>query len=780
MDFPLSLGLGFIGDASAVDQNLSTLIGMQGVGAYSDEADSYRVRELAALALVLAHSQMTLEAAGAGVFPQGSIELLTAHERRHLVPNDAARTEEQRQVRLAALARALRGASAVDIEAAVALLGITANIASITRGNVVTDGATPDAVFQLAFDVSDKLGAVDRRAAVDILRRCLPVMQYGHMGHASPQEMIVVSDRAKWDGTEVMGDCALAVGTSVQNRYPSRLKNYGPLSRLTARDLNAIQAQMLVSACNKTANSIQCKAGGKLIAFARHVSAGATVALETGDHRYRLARVVMHLAASTSDMRPGQTLDTLLNGSTLQEKLWYTGDGSSGYDAVFSDGSVLGGLRATASQIEFTSSSASAHTICGFIELSEDVRSGGRAPELTTFADGATLAANVFKKTWWEAVRDSAGVHRANGSVDNWSAFPSTVCGGVSRQFVLAHSVKPVSGANVFVADTTQDWRDRLLFIEAASVGLETAAPVGFPGGPSDTAFVTYPSSSVRVAYTGTGVAQGNTSTLPYHMQLDGYLRIGARDSDGALLIEHISTGDPDEPYSAALVIVHATDRLGVRSAATTIANPVSASDTTLVQSETLNGIQDAGMLTQGRAVEPVPGETPVPVDVMPLGPCVRGSPRVPIAFSLARRDGRKDQPRFERRQPVAGRLRRIFAVTVSSGASVVIDDANDWRDRFAVVFVAESGADIRPGFPQDDYVSSGAAAQHRMATYLGSGRSSGAYSSGDYVALLGGSTLVMSARASDGALEVRNDTGSTRYVVGWIEAGFPLGPRSV
>jgi len=44
----------------------------------------------------------------------------------------------------------------------------------------------------------------------------------------------------------------------------------------------------------------------------------------------------------------------------------------------------------------------------------------------------------------------------------------------------------------------------------------------------------------------------------------------------------------------------------------------------------------------------------------------------------------------------------------------------------------------------------------------------------------LGGSTLVMSARASDGALEVRNDTGSTRYVVGWIEAGFPLGPRSV
>jgi hypothetical protein len=206
----------------------------------------------------------------------------------------------------------------------------------------------------------------------------------------------------------------------------------------------------------------------------------------------------------------------------------------------------------------------------------------------------------------------------------------------------------------------------------------------------------------------------------------------------------------------------------------------VSASDTTLVQSETLNGIQDAGMLTQGRAVEPVPGETPVPVNVMPLGPCVRGSPRVPIAFSLARRDGRKDQPRFERRQPVAGRLRRIFAVTVSSGASVVVDDANDWRDRFAVVFVAESGADIRPGFPQDDYVSSGAATQHHMATYFGSGRSSGAYASGDYVALLGGSSLVISARASDGALEVRNDTGSIRYLVGWIEAGFPLGPRSV
>lgn len=778
MDFPLSLGLGFIGDASAVDQNVSTLIGLQGVGAYSDEAGSYRVRELAAIALIFAHSQMALEAAGAGVFPQGSVELLAEHERRHLVPNDAARTEEQRQARLAALARALRGASAVDIEAAVALLGITANVSSITRGNVVTDGATPDAIFQLSFDVSNKLGPVERRAAVDILRRCLPVLQYGHMGHASPQEMIVVSDRARWDGDEVMGDCALAVGTSVQSRYPSRLKDYGPLSRLTARDLNAIQAQMLVSACNKVANSIESKAGGKLIAFARHVSAGATVAIETGDYRYRLARVVMHLSASTSDMRPGQTLDTLLNTSTLQEKLWYTGDGSSGYDAVFSDGGVLGGLRATASQIEFISASASAHTVCGFIELSEDVRSGGRVPEFTTFVDGATLVANSFKKAWTDSMIGSVGVHRANASVDNWSAHPPTTCGGVSRQFVLAHSVKPVSGANVFVADTTQDWRDRLLFIEAAAVGLPTAEPVGFPGGPSDTAFVTYPSSSVRVAYTGTGVAQGSTPALPYHVQLDGYLRIGARNTDGALLIEHISSGDPDEPYSAALVIVHATDRLGVRSTATAIPDAVAASDSDLVQSETLNALQDAGMLTQGRAVEPVPGETPVPVDVMPLGPCVRGTPRVPIAFSLSRRDGRRDQPRFERRQPVAGRLRRIFAVTVSSGASVVIDDANDWRDRFAVVFAAGSGADIRPGFPQDDYVSSGAATQHHVATYFGSGRASGAYSSG-YAARLGGDTLVMSARASDGALEVRNDTGSIRYLVGWIEAGFPLGPRS-
>lgn len=782
MDLPVELGLGDVADLPHTARLHSLLVRLQGEGGYPSDDASARVRELHAIAHVFALAEAALDAALAGVHPQESAELIDAHDRRMRAPNDAARTIEERQVRLVAIAAGRRCASGEDIVGALARLGVSATVHGVSRSEVVAEGGAPEGILQLAvvLDPADATPAA-RRAAYDLLRRATPVLQYGHRQHASPLEHIVTSVGPTWgDPDALLGRCALDAATSVtQTRAPSRRKPYGARSRLAARDLNALQEQMLVGACSHASNSLRhANAASRFLSFAVHLTAGATATIDTLDARFRLVRVAVLRGDDTTDRRPGQAGDLGLNASTYRDRLWYTGAGGATYqlDAVASS------LRfdAGAGGLTVTNLSASAFTVAGFLEVSGSVLvgAGDTTSRIIHFADGATLQANGLDAAWWTAMRDAVGIRRGNGGgITAWPGLTASTCGGVSRHIVLAHSIKPGSGATTFVMDTSVDWRRRLLFVQFAEAGQPAPDYVSWPGGPKDRVFSTYPTVCSAIGYTGIGVVPGSGTVASQHIVLEGGLVLAARSSDGALILEH-QAGLGDAQLSAIL-IVHATDDL---FAIAPISNPSAAVDGDPIVGEQLNGLQDAGMLTQGRAIEPTePHHVPVPVDAMPLGPAVRGQPRVPVSWMVSRRNGRRDaQAPFERRQPVAGRLRRVFAVEVGIASSVVIDSAHDWRDRMLVGWVAYADEDIRPEEAADSYIASGIISQTRLATYTGPGRPSGAASTGQYLLAVQGTDLVISARATDGALEVRNDTAETRWLVGWLEAGFPLGPRSV
>lgn len=780
MELPIELGLEEVGDVPHTARLLGQLERLQGEGGYADEPESARMRELHAVAHVLAHAQGALEGAEAGIHPHQAVELLPDHERARRVPNDAARTVEERQARLVAIGASRRGASASDMEAALARLGLTATVQSVTRSEADAEGAPADAVFQLAVTApADEQTPARRRAAVELLRRALPVLQYGHRHHASPDEMLVVDVGPTWDDpSAVLGTCALEAATgTTQTRAPSRLKGYSALSRLTARDLNALQRQMLLSACSATNDLRHANGQERFLAFAVHLPSASSATIDTMDARYRLGRVVMLYGTDATDRRPGQAGDTDLNGQDYVERLWYTGDGTSAYDLAVG---ATAHFAASSSSITITNDSGGTLTFVGFLEMSGDARygAGGIPPHtLTDFVDGVSLDAAGLSQSWWSAMLATVGLRRGSGGgITFWTGMTPTTCGGVSRQMVLAQTVQPGSGANTFVMDSSVDWRGRLLFVEFAVAGLPVSGYVGFPGGPSDILFSSFPTVCTVMGWTGDGVTPGSASALDYHIPLENGLRLAARDSDGALIVEHSSSWVGTDEQMSAILIVHGTDPLLDASA---VPNPTAAVDGNPIVAEQLNGLQDAGMLTQGRAIEPAPGETPVDVDAMPLGPAVRGNPRIPIAFSVSRRDGRRDQPRFERRQPVAGRLRRVFAVAILDATAYVLDDVEDWRDRFLVGWCAFSASDIRPEEAADDDIASGTASQTRLATYTGSGRPAGTIVSGQYHLAIFGGDLFLYARDTDGALMIRNDTGGTRYVVGWLEAGFPLGPRS-
>ena len=165
-----------------------------------------------------------------------------------------------------------------------------------------------------------------------------------------------------------------------------------------------------------------------------------------------------------------------------------------------------------------------------------------------------------------------------------------------------------------------------------------------------------------------------------------------------------------------------------------------------------------------------------LPTAAMPLGPVTRGHTHTPVQWREARRVGKLNDTLKPHRQPVAGKLRRYFACAVTDGSTVVLDAAQDWRDRLLHFCGARHTANIRPGAGNEGDINSGVATTRAGPFYTGFG--------GDTYRFLledgGGATkLRIYADASTGALSVVNNMGTTRYVVGMIEASFPLGPRS-
>lgn len=787
----IELGLQPTGGLSFAEELHETLLRLQGEGGYASDADSVRSKELLALASAMGAARGSLEVVGEGIFPQLTDALLDEHERGARLPNDAAREVSERQQRLVALRSLQSVPTGAAIVAALADLGVTAELRSLSPSQIAAEGSEREAIFQQALVLQLSGWTPQVRATAEyVLRRMLPAHAVGQLGHHRPDEMLITEIGAQWNGTNeasTIGRGALTATGGSTTAYDdvARVKSYAGLSRLNARDLAAIQRHTLITGCSAADNDLlTLPAGGRFYFFAFSVTAGGSVEVLSGlDYRGRIARVTT--LVSSSDVRPGQASDTSLNAidntANAFFDLWYTGTGGATYD--YSLDAAIGYFRASSTKVSFESTAAGTRYVVGCIELSSDVRStsgGTRLDVIATPVDGSTLQACGFATAWWQAWRDGSLHKAADGAdVDAWTAFSSGDDGGGASRFVIVgYAEPPGAGATTYVVDASIDWRDRLLYVERP-VSPHASPDPEFPGTTGDEDFVT--TLLPTIGFTGSGITTGQAAAQNYHVAPASAVRLGARSSDGALVIEYPTGG----VYGTGAFVIHASEQLGERSAATSRSFPAAPSNGNPVRPYELNRVQDAAMMVQGSPRRRLVAATAVQqsVEGLPLGPLFGGTPRLCRSFTEAPRVGVTGLSPNQLVQRVAGGLRKVFACDLATATALVLDTSVDWRDRMTSFVIAYSASDIRPGGAADADIANGTASRAVAAGYTGTGYAGAGQPvrGTDYcVAQLGLATVVLYARASDGALMLRHTLGALRYFVAFVEATFQLGPRGL
>lgn len=782
MTIPGMFGLGGFGSV-LVREAHEMLARMQG-GGYPSASDTARMRELLAWAHVIALSEHTYLRAHTGFFPDEAVELLDEHERSRGLLADAARTEEQRQARLRTLlSLAGLAPTSSNVERAVSLLGGAAaptfSVPTLTDVQAIDDAA--QAVFGGCLVLGDDFADPSiRRAVVWMLGRLLPAYAWGNMNFRDPATMVARYSEASWDSDHVLGESVLGPGAIVsftQQRTSARLRDWTLGSRLDAADLRQLQRNSMLSAVPGGALLVQVPTSARSIAFSAQCANAATSQIHTMDGRKRLARV--WLRYSTTDRRPGQAGDVQLNhtGSTGFEGFWYTGDGSAPYYLTIAANLTL---RVTATEIQIANATGATQYVVGFIDFSGpiDEAGGSKSSVFVSMNDGDRFVGRV-NDTFLDGLRKGSLLQAANGfNVQAWSGYPQTGPAGVYHGGGLRRvAVVPYQGSaseQRFVLDAENDWRDRLVKVEIAAHALLYAAP----GLPSDTLLNSQLGGCCGYTGTGTTLSVGLGAyeiPLPTSGALQG--TISARDTDGALVVDVVAGASDLCCYALTIT---ATDQLGKRTSAAPLYLAALPGSEDRMHPYELNEPQDAGaVFAQVRDREPSESSTEVASSAMHLGPICSGEPRVPVAFVMQRVDRIQMTPSteaermFSRRQPVAGRLRRVLAERLTANTTLTIDATEDWRDRLVNVHAIVDTADIRPTQASDATINT-VANQKRGAWYTGSGGSSYVFDASG-----GGAVLTLRVDASTGALFVQNEAGATRSVVAMMEASFQLGPRA-
>jgi hypothetical protein len=786
---PMELGCTPCGDDSYAEKTLQALLRLQGVGAYPTDDDSARVGELYAWALVLGDAACALDALAYNLHAQHAEELLTEHELQTQIPNDAARTLAERRARLVALRSYAATGNDAETIATVAALGTTITTLRGLAQEQVASGSPREALFQTAI-VMDEAAWTSRarREIENVLRRTMPAYAYGQLGHHTPDEMLVTGTAIWGSFEDTLGRTALAatdVGCPGELRPHARSKSYGIGSRLTARDINAIQDHSLIAPCQGGDNQATMDdiAAGRTFFFACEVLNGTSaqiVASMSNPGRYVRA-IVVH---SSSDIRPGQGFDTVANQGTQADILW-----SLRASGASSRPLGLAGLTLTtngfADRIYVTNASGSTRYVVGMLVVTPDVQGGNIDQRVYHANDGEALDVGTTEALW--TILANAGPARpGNGpAAQVWGGFDSL--GGLVRVGVLPNSTIPgTGGCTTHVLDSEIDWRDRILVVIPCARGQGTGNVV-FPGCGDDFRLST--PGGARAMWTGLGITPGLAGAAPsgYEAEVSNsagtnLFRIAARDTDGVLIIQHIEPNPPNHPDQlTAGFIILASDQLGERSSATPLDPPPAATDGDPIVPWQLNWIQD---VSHGAQV--AQGVDGVAINALPLGPVKRGHLSTPISWQIRPRRALLGEPTYEQRQPVAGRLRRYFAVEVPDGSEVEIDLGADWRDRFVSVCGTASTNNILPAALNEGDINTTVATVEHFSTcfYTGPGEDGAELTGvGYYLACSsGGVRLYLYARDYDGVLCIKNQTGDTagtRWVAAMIEASFQLGPRS-
>lgn len=734
-------------------------------------------------------------------------ELLDEWERAFSLASDAVRDDIARQQRLVAAESARGGATADRIATALAQIATSApvDIVPITRADVVLAGmgATSEGaplIFQLLATLSeaDWNDNAIRRALATIIGRMVPARAWGQDG-ASVLDSMGTAE-ALWSGAAFLGRAYIALdaadGASDANELPPcRLRWYGPGSVLRARDLNALQDAVLRAACPGPASGLvdmgDGGAGQMTCAFSAQITTGTSAVIDNRDWRERLGLVVIRsVASATFDIRPGQSGDNNFAASAVplyvRQVYWGLGANApiASTDYVYTPvANVSIYADSSNGRLRIENQTGATISVAGVISaMAEEYDShtnARRDGRLVAFTDGDDLTA--LSASFSTSLRDRTTCAKATGAgADGWGNYEGE---GLRRLIGYVTNVAPGTSRLV---DDSMDWRDRMIVATHSAIDLDkwtsiaylAAGPIGAT--PLDTSDPTpdqlfaphdtkLPASrAVSLGYSGVG---SNATTVGPSVPLSPKARLWVDDSHGYLWI----TRDAEAAIKPCtfLLMLEATCALGQRTTPNAWSSAV-GSDGTKVAPWKLNRAQDRALMGVASASHPIGKSRHEHARLSQL--------RLPS--SLEHHGLELSQQRSS-----IGGARRHFAISVAAGVTSQLDATIDWRDRYVRLCASYSTAhDIRPGKTDDEQANwtTGVSAV-AVARYTGASIPVGATGDKDV-----GYTLVIIAEASagandgitvyahtDGSLRIRNGTGSTYYVNGWVDASVQLGVRS-
>lgn len=776
---------------------------LAGRGGFTEAEDSAREALVGAQAYAASFGSTAISRAARELVARTADETLAEWEQALGLPNDVARSNDERRERLAAVFAA-RSGNLYALERAVAQLTWRAEPTLLTNTSSDADIAEPASISQVAIlldeddhtpsGVGDK--PHEKLALAEALQRSFPAHALGQLSRGARMAKCFASARgARW-GANTSADGADAdigkvildadppqIGLADTLRYPVRDVSFAQLTRLDAEDLNRVQRKLLWHASKNdglatTGLSTQGVVGSA-IWFCFTVPASSTVTVHMASLADRM--VTIYAAGGTSgSRRPGEVNDSDGGDVRTFSDLWYTGNAgndTSYRSRDFSDGVVTyAGSRFAfhnALGLRFVNAEAAEMEVWGFALISPPLglRTTPPTPSDTDtrqeFLDG--LPGSTLTGTMWSDIAAAGVFQRATGTSDAGGVSS----GGVRRVGVLVGVEPPSSGRREIVLDTTEDWRDRILVLAFANS--EGQVRPGIVGDED------LDLSTPILFYTGNGVSD---PTIGYSAILDGTtgdVRVYARNTDGALCIDFASTLG-DAAYTLLLQVL-GTEQLGYRSSPMSRITSAFGSLNTRIEPRQLNFPQDCGLYEQMGQGEFRLETQPDDSACLPLGPMGDGEPRVPFSFRVRTQSPIAGAGGVRHvRQRLADALRIFQVVAVPSTALDLTypyarqRDMRDLFDRFAIFHIVWSTSDIRPNQASDTAWPSAS----RFSRFIWTGGGGGP--DGTYAITLA-TNLVLCVTQTIGLppiqrLAIRNTTGSTIYVALMAEFGPKLGLR--
>lgn len=808
MSFPFGLGSGIGGGPSIMGTRrlLKRLLpsGYAEGGALLEELECW------AAMLFAAHTLPQRVASEA--FVSIASELLDEWEREYGLPNDAARTPAERQSRLVAAERAIGGAIRSRVESVLREISASAEWRTTTQLDLFYDDLTtwPSMIRQHAVELDEAEWAkpAARRAIARVLQRMTGATGHFQHGYTDPAEAVVARTDAEWGSADhVIGRDAIRRGATSLDiaRYEqvATLRRFGPLTKIRAVDLNAIQDAIVYRRVADGAEldalpGVQADRIGLSFAAECAVGPSTTVIDEGEDWRYRLATV--WIAVASDDIRPGGASDAFVGTTAQARQVWYAGGGSTDAGASANANAIelIADVFLYADQadgsLKIRNESAGTRYAVGMVHATgpnnnhithlDDTR-------LTTFVDGATFADAGLDASFHTALKRAGWTRMGEGTVDvdAW-----TDRAGDGGAFVVA-VIPAVMPGDTKVIDSYRDWRDRLLAVTCTSIQLDswtlTSDDPAWPGSSRFDQLQVHPDAAdaetdqdhTTLAYTRLGNADGDTIAGTM-CALEAEARVWVDSTTGILKL----TRDADDAQTTPecyLLLIHATEQFGEHSSPDAL-ETLAVSDGDLIHPQELTQPQERSLCVQAVGY---PGTAQAASSSLPLGPVAPPTrPTLPEMW-----ESESGTRPFS--QQVAGWARVYFSgVVPADSGELVLDTSRDWRDRFLWASVAHSTNTAHTiGGATPSGINAAGTTRLSAARYTGDGADSIWTDTGDNpysldVAGTGYGARIVSgddsnvvlvyARASDGALCVASTRSGDLAVTAMVEATFQLGLR--